>query len=215
MCVQLPVFKLARLKFGALYTNPRYSARNEKCLVNAYSAPAPYTNVALVSKVARLRCDDVPANLGSKFSDRRRVERRHILTARCEHSPRPGKRLHRASAKGRCRQRRLLHELSSSSERHIQLPQFMAASVTGDTQCQGTVIVVAVPNGPGDWKSTTQSEPFPAPPFTKEIHGSTSSTASLGSRSSAWGGRVAPASRSARIVPTKSPVSRCQPFPDP
>src|SRR6185437_7549610 len=47
------------------------------------------------------------------------------------------------------------------------------------------------------------------------IHGSTSNTASLGSSSSACGGRTAPASSSARIVPTKSPVSRCQPFPDP
>ncbi len=35
ICVQLSVFKSARLKLGALYTNPRYSARNEKCLVKA------------------------------------------------------------------------------------------------------------------------------------------------------------------------------------
>jgi hypothetical protein len=55
ICVQLPVFKLATLKLGALYTNPRYSARNEKCLVNAYSAPAPYTNAVLVSKVAPVK----------------------------------------------------------------------------------------------------------------------------------------------------------------
>ena len=31
---------------------------------------------------------------------------------------------------------------------------------------QGTVIVAPVPNGPGDWKSTEQSELLPAPPFT-------------------------------------------------
>jgi len=39
ICVQLFVFKPARLKLGALYTNPRYSARNDRRLVNAYCAP--------------------------------------------------------------------------------------------------------------------------------------------------------------------------------
>jgi hypothetical protein len=52
ICVQLSVFKPARLKLGALYTSPRYSARNERCLVNAYCTPTPYTNVGFVSKVA-------------------------------------------------------------------------------------------------------------------------------------------------------------------
>lgn len=41
ICVQLSVFKPARLKLGAFYTNPRYSARNDKCLVKAYCAPTP------------------------------------------------------------------------------------------------------------------------------------------------------------------------------
>ena len=52
ICVQLSVFKPPRLKLGALYNNPRYSARNEKCLVKAYCAPTPYTNAALVYSVA-------------------------------------------------------------------------------------------------------------------------------------------------------------------
>ena len=51
-CVQLSVFTPEMLKLGALYTNPRYSARNEKCLVKAYCAPTPYTNAAFVSDVA-------------------------------------------------------------------------------------------------------------------------------------------------------------------
>src|SRR5215471_13990387 len=46
------------------------------------------------------------------------------------------------------------------------------------------------------------------------IHGNTSNTASLGSSASGSFGRTAPASRRARTVPTKSPVSRCQPFPE-
>lgn len=37
--------------------------------------------------------------------------------------------------------------------------------LTRDKRRQGTVIVVAIPNEPGDWKSTAQSEPLPAPPF--------------------------------------------------
>src|ERR1700751_2698526 len=52
ICVQLSVFKPTRLKLGALYTSPRYSACNERCLVKAYCAPTPYTNVLVASNVA-------------------------------------------------------------------------------------------------------------------------------------------------------------------
>jgi hypothetical protein len=61
ICVELSVLRPARLKLGVLYTNPRYSARNEKCLVNAYCAPTPYTNEPFVSNVA-------PAKVPPKLS---------------------------------------------------------------------------------------------------------------------------------------------------
>jgi hypothetical protein len=80
--------------------------------------------------VGRLRCDYLPANLGNKFSNRRRIGWSGIRFACFEHSPLPGKPLKGASAKGRCRECRLLDELSSSPERHIRLHQLTAASLT-------------------------------------------------------------------------------------
>jgi hypothetical protein len=69
--------------------------------------------------VGRLRCDDMPANLGNKFSDRRHIGRSGILFGCFEHSPRPGKRSHGASGESRSRERSLLEELSSSRQRHF------------------------------------------------------------------------------------------------
>jgi len=72
--------------------------------------------------VGRLRCDDTPANLGNKFSDRGRIGRSGILFRCFERSPRPGKRSHGASGESRSRERSLLEELSSSRQRHFLFP---------------------------------------------------------------------------------------------
>ncbi len=80
--------------------------------------------------VGRLRCDYVPANLGTKFSDRRCIERSGILFACFEDPPSASKHLNRTPVKRRSGERRLLDELSSSSERHIRLHQLSAASLT-------------------------------------------------------------------------------------
>jgi hypothetical protein len=80
--------------------------------------------------VGCLRCDYLPAHLGSKFSDCSPIDRSGILVACFEQSPRPGKCLNRASAKGRCRERRLLDETSSSRERHKRLHQLSPVIAT-------------------------------------------------------------------------------------
>ena len=56
MFVQLSVFKLARAKLGALYTQTPDSARKEKCPERAYCAPTPYTIAALVSVLHPQNC---------------------------------------------------------------------------------------------------------------------------------------------------------------
>jgi hypothetical protein len=72
------------------------------------------------NKVPRLRRDYVAANLRSKLADRRRIKRSRIPLACFEDPSRPGKCLNWVPVK-RYGQRRLLHELPSSSERHAQL----------------------------------------------------------------------------------------------
>jgi hypothetical protein len=52
--------------------------------------------------VRRLRCDYVPANLGNKFSDRRRIKRSRILFACFEDPPRVSKSADRAPIKRGC-----------------------------------------------------------------------------------------------------------------
>src|SRR5215470_10990898 len=61
-----------------------------------------------------------------------------------------------------------VHEPCHDVEQAVALPHLLPESRTVNFAFggHGIVIVVAIPNvGPGDWKSTLQSEPLPAPPF--------------------------------------------------
>jgi hypothetical protein len=84
----------------------------------------------------RIRSDYATANLGSELSDHPRVDRGSILVTRFEDPRALGKRLDWMTASCCCGERRLLDELSSSSERHIRLhnsqPQLLPASFARD-----------------------------------------------------------------------------------
>src|SRR5579864_1979562 len=68
ICVQLSVFKPARLKSGALYTKPRYSARNERCLETAYCAHAVHKRGSGFGRCTRETATKVAGGIEDKGS---------------------------------------------------------------------------------------------------------------------------------------------------